>query len=200
MCGETRCARFAACAARRMAVQALWRDRADPRELRKRAVEPEPRAASTGRARTRYASRASIAKDPTGTILSLRPLPKRRTTGTCPSRSRSSALRATASDTRAPVAYRSSNSAASRSPMGVSSAWAASSKRPTSSTDRALGRWLPWRGARSCAVTSTLRTPSASAYLCSPLIAAQARATDDGAASLPDTWPDASPARCSSTS
>ena len=157
MCGETRCARFAACAARRMVVEALKRDRADPAG-RGRAVERNlERPARGGPDPVCIESLDCERIRPAR--FSLRPLPKAHD-GHLPIEIEIVGAQGNGlGHARAPVAYRSSTArrrAAHRAVVGVGPRPA---NAPTSSTDGALGRWLPWRGARSCAVTSTLRTP-----------------------------------------
>ncbi len=161
VCGEISSATPARSAAALITSHAFCRESAWPRRPRKSAGVADPRAARIGRTRTRYASTARRAKDPTGTIRCLPPLPSTRTSSAAaPSApSTSSTVSAVISLTRAPVAYSSSSRALSRTRSG-SSPSVASRIRPIVSMETAFGRRLGSLGGLCSADTSTSTMPS----------------------------------------
>ena len=81
MCGDTSAVMPAFSATDRSTAQALCLDNRRPRVFRNSAGVPPLPAASAGRPRTRYASSAARAYEPTGTMRSLSPLPRTRSPG-----------------------------------------------------------------------------------------------------------------------
>ena len=147
--------------------------------------------ANAGRPRTKYASNASRALDPSGTSRCLLPLPV--TVNTPPDSGSSAAdasstLRPSTSDTRAPVAYRASRRALSRRPEGVSVGHASSSAA-TSSMLSVSGSRSPVDGGETSAATSDGSTPSSTPNLCRPRATVSARPADEGASGRAPSTP-----------
>ena len=158
---------------------ALCRDNAPPRLFKSNAwLFPLDK---TGRARTRYASTASRALLPTGTMRCLSPFPCNMIS---PSQSvKSSTAKPSTSEIRAPVPYSNSMRARSRRSVGVavSPVGTASISAVTSLMLKVSGRRLPVAGGCTSAATSTLNIPSSTPNLCSPRATTKARPLDDAA-------------------
>ena len=116
--------------------------------------------------------------------------------------SRSSTSRPVASEIRAPVPYRNSSSARSRSTRGSGSSVdpAASRSRSTASSEMALGSRLAGRAARPRGPGRCAASPSLSANACSPRTATTARPTELTASGGCSSSPVRSAARNSATS